>query len=196
MNAARPLQRLIQIAVALVLSACGAGGLDQIAGGGTSGTGFPITSSGVMRIGSVVLNGVRFDDSAATVNDDRARGAGQLADGMFVKLRGLVGDDGVNGTAERVEVRNEVRALIQSINPTANPPSFVVGGLTALVSGETHYANASGFSALAVGTRVEVHGLRDASGQLRASRVEVVAAGVGADELRGVVSNPDPGNDR
>ncbi len=196
MNAARRLHLLIQIGVVLVLSACGVGGLDQIASGGTSGTGFPITSSGVMRVGSVVLNGVRFEDSAATVSDDRARDAGQLADGMFVKLRGLVRDDGVNGTAERVEVRNEVRARIQSINPIANPQSFVVGGLTVLVSADTRYANATGFSALSVGTRVEVHGLRDVSGQLRASRVEVVAAAAGADELRGRVSNPDPGENR
>jgi len=167
-------------------------------GGGTDGTGSvpptPVgtvtTSSGAMTKGSVILNGVRYDDSAAIVTDDRSRAAAALADGMVVQLRGRSDDRG-NGTAERVEVENELRAPITSFNATANPQSFVAAGVTVLVDSQTVYANIANFAALVAlgtGTRVEVHGLRDASRNLRATRVEVVAAGQGLDELRGTVS--------
>ena len=183
---------------AALLAACF--GLVAACGGGTDGTGSPapsaaaITTSGVMTKGSVIVNGVRYDDSAATVTDDRGRTASALANGMVVKLRGRRFDS-ANGVAERVDVENELRAPIASINPASSPQSFVAAGVTVLVDGQTVYANVAGFTALAVGARVEVHGLRDASGNLRASRVELVAAGQGADELRGVVSSVNAGAD-
>lgn len=180
---------LATIAGASVLAGCG---------GGTEGTGgVPppsqgITSTGTMTRGSVILNGVRFDDSTALVTDDRNRGAAQLADGMVVRLRGR-SDDGVSGSADRIDVENEARGAIQSILPNADPQRFVVAGLTVVVDGQTIYANAAGFAALQVGTRVEVHGLRDGNNLLRATRVEVVGATDGADELRGPIANVDTG---
>jgi len=179
---------LSHLRVALVLTglalfvACG-GGID-----GTGGTPPPdqaITSSGVMTKGSVILNGVRFDDSTAVITDDLGRNAAQLASGMVVRLRGR-SNDHVNGVADRIDVENEMRAPIISINGTLL--SFVAAGLTVLVDSQTVLANVADFAGLAVGMRVEVHGLRDASGFLHASRVEVVGAGQGVDELRGTVS--------
>jgi hypothetical protein len=138
--------------------------------------------------GSVIVNGIRFDDTAAVIGDDRARTVAQLANGMVVRVRGR-SDDNVNGVAERVEVENELRATIQSPpSSTSNTQSFVAGGVTVIVDSQTVYANVSGFAGLAQGTRVEVHGLRDASGNLRATRVEAVVPGDGVDELRGAVS--------
>lgn len=186
MNRDNTLRAGLLVASVVALAACG---------GGTDGTGAPppapagiaTTASGVMTKGSVIINGTRFDDSAAIVTDDRGRNAAALANGMVVKLRGRSDDSG-NGTAERVDVENELRAAITSIDAAASPQSFVAGGLTVLVDSQTVYANVANFAALTVGLRVEVHGLRDAAGRLRASRVEAVAAGQGADELRGIVS--------
>jgi hypothetical protein len=173
---------LVVTALALFV-ACG-GGID---GTGSTPPGQAITSSGVMTKGSVILNGVRFDDSTAVITDDLGRNAAQLANGMVVRLRGRSADN-VNGVAERIDVENELRAPIISINAAALPLSFVAAGLTMLVDSETVFANVPNFAALAVGMRVEVHGLRDAFGFLHASRVEVVAAGQGVDEVRGTVS--------
>jgi len=157
-------------------------------GGGTSGTGAPIVSAGAMVKGSVIVNGLRFDDTAAVIGDDRTRTAAQLANGMVVRVRGR-SDDNVNGVAERVEVENEIRATIQLTPSTVNnTQSFVAGGVTVIVDSQTVYANVSGFAGLAQGTRVEVHGLRDGNGNLRATRVEAVGAADGIDELRGAVS--------
>ncbi|MCU0950655.1 MAG: DUF5666 domain-containing protein [Burkholderiaceae bacterium] len=190
-DGARSTQRaaLAAAALALTLAACG-GGTDGTGGSPPLPVAAPITASGVMTKGSVIVNGLRYDDSSATVTDDRGRGAAQLADGMVVRLRGR-SDDNVNGTAERIDVENELRAAITAIDAAASPQRFVAGGLTVIVDSRTVYANVAGFAALAVGTRVEVHGLRDASGALRAARVEAVgAAGAanGVDELRGAVS--------
>jgi len=179
---------LARLRVALVLTglalfvACG-GGID-----GTGGVppGQAITSSGVMTKGSVILNGVRFDDSTAVITDDRGRNATQLASGMVVRLRGLTADH-VNGVAQRIDVENELRAPIVSINAAALPLSFVAAGLTMLVDNATVFANVPDFSGLVVGMQVEVHGLRDASGLLHASRVEAVV-GQSVDEVRGTVS--------
>ena len=184
--------------IAAVLMGCGGGGGDAppppaapppSLGGGTGGTGAqaPVVSSGTMVKGSIILNGIRYDDSATTVTDDRNRTAAQLANGMAIKLRGR-SDDNVNGVAERVEVENELRATIQSLSTLNNAQSFVAGGVTVIVDSQTVYANVSGFAGLVQGQRVEVHGLRDASGNLRATRVEAVGAGDGVDELRGAVS--------
>jgi hypothetical protein len=172
------------------LAACG-GGTDGTGGAPPAPAGIATTASGVMTKGSVIINGIRFDDTTATVTDDRGRNAAALATGMVVKLRGRSDDTG-NGTAERVDVENELRAAITSINNSASPQSFVAAGLTVLVDSQTVYANVANFAALTVGTRVEVHGLRDAAGRLRASRVEAVAVGQGADELRGTVSAVSP----
>ncbi len=124
---------------AALLAACL--GVIAACGGGTDGTGSPvpsaagITTSGVMTKGSVIVNGVRFDDSAATVTDDRGRTASGLANGMVVKLRGRRIDSG-SGIAERIDVENELRAAIASIDPASSPQSFVAAGVTVLVESD------------------------------------------------------------
>ena len=166
-------------------------------GGAATAAGAPILSSGVMTKGSVIINGVRYDDSAATVRiDDRAGTVAELANGMVIRMRGRLNDDGVTGRAELVEVHNEVRGLVQSVNLAASPPVIVVGGLNVAIDDSTVLANLPALSALAAGTSyVEVHGPRDELDVVRASRVEVQnrnAPGL-SDELRGTVSGAAPG---
>lgn len=195
MNRSRIIGRSLLLAAGTSLIAACGGGTDGTGGSPpTPGPTAVITSSGAMTKGSIILNGVRYDDSATTVSDDRGRNAAALANGMVVRLRGR-SDDNVNGTAERVDIENELRAAITSIDAAANPQRFVAAGVIVLVDSQTVYANIAGFAALAVGLRVEVHGLRDASGNLRATRVEPVAAGQGVDELRGTVGALNTGAD-
>jgi hypothetical protein len=173
------------VALAALLSACG---------GGTDGTGRvpgdnAVTSSGVMTRGSVILNDTSFDATGARVTDDRGRGTAALDSGMVIKLRGTRNANG-NGRADEIDVENELRAPVASIDATASPQRFVAAGVTVLVDSTTVYANVAGFSALAAGMRVEVHGLRDADGWLRAARIEAVGVD-GADELRARITALD-----
>lgn len=175
------------IAGAVALAGCG---------GGTEGTGgvpppAPASySTGVMTVGSVIVNGVRYDDTNATVIiDDNTAARTQLRDGMVVKVRGRINDDGVTGTAERIEVENELRGTVTTINTSVNPPTFTVSGVLVQTDDATVFANGVTIDALP-NAKVEVHGLRDAAGVLRATRVEVQTGTGLADEFKGTITAP------
>lgn len=176
---------------ACFLSACGAGGV-QVAGGGTGGTGI---STGVMTKGSVIVNGVRFEESLAQITIDDADGLpDDLQDGMVVKVRGTFNDDGLNGEAERIEAENEVQGAISAIGPETD--AFTVLGVKVFVDGGTVFSNVPGSSiaGLSEGDVVEVHGLRDPANDLRATRVELLSGPrlLEPDELKGTVSGHNP----
>ena len=102
-------------AVAL-LHGCGGGG-GGAQSGGTGGTGVTVISTGVMTKGSVILNGVRYEDTTANiVVDDTPKTAANLQDGMVVQVRGTIDDSGSNGTAQQVEAQIEVRGIVTSAN--------------------------------------------------------------------------------
>jgi hypothetical protein len=167
------------VAVLLGLAAC--------SGGGGSGSGTPIVMQGVMTKGSVILNGVRFEDTSASISADGTdKSAAYLGDGMKVKLKGRVNDDGVTGTADIVEAENEVRGAVAS----KGPDSFVVLGQTVYVDGGTYFVGVASFAALSIGDKVEVHGQRDLTLAIRATRVEKLS-GLVQDEIRGHVADKD-----
>ena len=175
---------------AFILTACGGGG---DGGGGVGGTGLTSTvSTGVMAKGSTIVNGVRFEDTAASISiDDTPKSAAQLQNGMVVKLLGTVNADGINGTAQRIKALIEVRGFPTTVSPSANPQSLVVNGQTVVVDDQTVYSNLANFNDITTNTLIEVHGLRDAAGRIRATRVEANIAQMASaslDEIRGVVS--------
>jgi len=174
-------------AAAIALSACGGGG-----GGGASGApGAPVVSTGTMTKGSVIVNGVRFEDTSANIHPDDTGKVflpSDLKDGMTVKVRGEINNDRVTGRALEIEVENEVRGTVTAVGAD----SFTVLGQTVFVDGATVFANVAGIGGLVAGTSaVEVHGLRDAAGNIRATRVELLGAGAVVDEVRGVVAGKD-----
>jgi hypothetical protein len=64
-------------------------------------------------------------------------------------------------------------------------------GQTVFVDDQTVYSNLAGFGSITTSTLIEVHGLRDTTGRVRATRIEANAAQMGdstVDEIRGVVS--------
>ena len=194
MNGQTKFRAFALLLTASLLAACGGGG----GTGGTGGTGVVVVSSGVMTKGSVILNGVRFEDTAANIFiDDKPKTAAALQNGMVVKVLGTVNDDGINGTAQRVKALIEVRGQPTSVDPNANPQSLVVLGQTVFVDDQTVYSNLAGFGAITTSTLIEVHGLRDATNRIRATRIEANQTQMGddtVDEIRGVVSGGAPGS--
>lgn len=178
-----------------LLFGCGGGG-----GGGTGGTGVVVVSSGVMTKGSVILNGVRYDDTAANVViDDKPKFPIDLRDGMVVQVRGRIAERG--GTAQQVEAQIEVRgtAEVTALGVASRPQTFVVLGQTVIVDDFTVMSGTVARNPLIIpfdinlnAVLVEVHGLRDSGGRIRATRVEantVQMADNAVDEIRGVVKN-------
>lgn len=170
-------------AAVFALSACGGGGGSTVQGSS------PAISAGTMAKGSVIVNGIRFEDTAANIHPDDTNKVflpADLKDGMNVKVKGRINDDRLTGRADEIEVENEVRGSITALGAD----SFTVLGQTVFVDGGTVFANVANFAALIVGNAVEVHGQRDAAGSIRATRVELLTGpGAVVDELRGVVAN-------
>jgi cytochrome c-type biogenesis protein CcmE len=193
------LRRTVLIASSLSLAA-----LIAACGGGTGGTGVTsnnptnAVSIGVMAKGSVIVNGVHFEDNAAKIAiDDTPKTPADLQSGMVVRVRGQINDDRTTGTAQIVNVSTEVRGTVLTHDATVVPPRFTVVGQTVFVDDLTVLANfgtpaptpANAVAALDDGTSVvEVHGLRDATGVIHASRVELLNANPLGDELRGTVA--------
>jgi hypothetical protein len=173
-------------AAGFALSACGGGGGGTSSAGGTAGTGTPVVASGTIeKLGSITVGGIKFEDTLANITaDDTTKTAAFLQPGMAVKVKGTRNDDGVTGTATEIEVENEARGTITA----KGADNFTVLGQTVFVDGGTVFANVANFAALAVNDAVEVHGSRDTTSAIRATRVEKLNANPLGDEFKGVVA--------
>ncbi|HET7793278.1 MAG TPA: DUF5666 domain-containing protein [Rhizobacter sp.] len=162
----RALAGVAACAVALLV-ACGGGGSDSSA---PSDAAYQGTIGG---FGSVIVNGVRFDDRSATITiDDNAASVGALKLGMRTEIMGSVSDDGASGVAHSVNIDTSVRGPVASID--AANGRFQIRGIAVQVDDKTVYEGASGLAALKVGDWVEVHGSVDfANRVVQATRVEV-----------------------
>ncbi len=181
-----------------IVVGCGGGGGDAgTTGGGITPTGTTVvayTQGTITGFGSVIVNGVRFDDTAATVTDDDGtkKALSELRLGMRVEVdSGTV--DKLSATAKAVAMRfgGLVTGPVSAVNTTAN--TITVLGQVVDVTATTVFDDslAAGLSAVAVGAVIEVHGLRDAAtGHIVATRVEPESA-VTAYKLRGSVASLD-----
>ena len=179
------------LAGAAVLSACGGG--DSVAGVGTGGTG--AFSVGAIRgLGSIVVNGVRYDDSVATITDDSgvSGSSEQLQLGVTVEVQG---DNIVTpavglptSTARSVTFRSEIKGPISAIDSVAG--TLTVLGQSVQVGPSTVFDLnlPSGLSSLSVGGLVEVYGFVDANGVYQATRLEGEAS-PSVYKIRGPISD-------
>lgn len=176
------------VLAATLMAACGGGG----GGGSTDGTATAFAAGPISGFGSVIVNGVRFDDSSASIlDDDGARGSrDDLKLGTMVEIEsGRIDDSTGRATAQRIHFGSEIVGPVTSVGAS----SFEVMGQTVEVRPETVFDDslAGGMSALTVGLVVEVHALFDAtSGHYIATRIEDKANAL-TFKLRGVVSDLD-----
>lgn len=182
------------LGIALALVGCG-GGVDS---GGTGVTPASYANGPITGFGSVIVNGVRFDDTTATVTDDDglARSRDDLRLGMTTEVRGsaiTVDSAGANvSTARSIAFASDLLGRVDSVDAANN--RLVVLGQTVIVAATTVFDDstvAGGLVALAPGDVVEVYALLDvATSQYQATRIERKGA-VTQFRLRGVVSQLD-----
>ena len=183
---------------ALVVSACGGGGsTGSVATGAPTATASSFAAGPITGFGSVIVNGVRFDDSQATVTDDDGvtHRNDELRLGMMAEIEsaGITSDStGSHSLAKLIRFGSEIIGPVSAI--AANGSSLVVLGETVQVNAATLFADSlvGGLAALTPGTSVvEVHGLLDvATGTYIATRIEA-KPNAPFFKLRGVVSNID-----
>ena len=167
---------------AAVLAACGGGGGTDT---GTSGGNItPIQPTSLNQVvlgtvtgfGSVIVEGVKYDDSAASVKveDDAASPRDSTLSAVKLGMRvELQTDD--SGKARGLKISPELFGKITS----RNADGFVVAGQTVKVStvatettAVTVFEGVANLAGLADGDFVEVHGARDSAGNIAATRVE------------------------
>ena len=159
---------------ALLIAGCGGGGGgDPTAIVPAGATGSSATGA-ITGFGSIIVGGVRFDDSAARVQDDDgiSLDRGDLKLGMIVRIKGgKKTDDGssIRARADSIEVHSELQGPVDSVTPT----SIVVLGQTVKISTTTFFEDGLSLATLAVGAVVEVHGFVDpVNNNLTATRIE------------------------
>jgi hypothetical protein len=167
------------IGSAAILIACGGGsGGTVVAGGsgssgGSGGTG-AVAGGSITGFGSIILNGVRFDDGTAgiTLDDDKNSTDADLRLGMTVDIEGDVAADGTTGNAISIAGRSFVQGPISTINTATN--QITVLGVTVTLTPRTVYdgAGVTGLNTLAVNDDVEIYGLPNGAQALKATRIE------------------------
>jgi hypothetical protein len=174
-----------------LLAACGGGGSNDAG----SATASALTVGPIGGLGSIIVGGVRFDDSAARVEDDDdgiSHSRGELRLGMMVEVESSAINDAA-GTAVAALIRfgSEIKGPVASID--AATQTLRVLDQTVEVRPETVFAPAlaGGFAALAVGQILEIHALFD-SGTRRylATRIEL-EDNANEYRLRGLISELD-----
>lgn len=174
---------------AALLQACGGGVEGQGTGSVSSYSEGPISG-----FGSIIVNGVHFDESQAAITDDEGKvlAAADLKLGMTVRIDGGVIDQ-TAGTA----VANAVQVGSDLIGPvSANDGvghTLTVLGQSVRVTASTVFDEhlAGGQSAVVPGDELEVFAILDpVSGVYAAQRIEL-KSDPSAYKLRGVVANLD-----
>lgn len=199
-------RRVGGLAVTLVLAVgCGGGG-SHSAGAGSGDTAAEptpapagaVVMAPISGFGSVIVNGIRFDDSRASIgsDDDTTFRREDLRIGMMVDVRGSIAADGLSGSAQSIRTFNEVKGPVDSVDVGAS--RVVVLGQVVQVDRRTLFADVSGLAGLVPGDVVEVHGLRNPTAQsIVATRIEKKnppTSGTADLRLRGRVASLDAGS--
>jgi cytoskeletal protein CcmA (bactofilin family) len=168
--------RIVALAAVLVLGACGGGSMS----GGNAGNSVGVTTSGVITaFGSVFVNGVRYDISAARLQKNgKSVAQSALAVGEVALVHGRQDRASGQGSAESVEVEDQVVGPVAAINVAAN--TLTVLGQQVLVTANTSFAASivpGDLSGLLADDLIEVSGLADASGAITATRIGRAEAG-------------------
>lgn len=193
-QAGRAWKWAVASSAAVLMMACGGGGGDSTTTTTPASTTTPTAFSGpITGFGSIFVNGVRIDNSAArtTLDDDNPNaGADDLRLGMVVEVQGERDNNGTTGRATAIASRSFVQGPVASVNAAGG--SFVVLGINVTVSPSTVFDGQNSFRSLtdlAANDIVEVHGLPDANGtNVKATRVERKSPGTEI-RLTGIARN-------
>lgn len=157
-----------------LLAACGGGSSDEPEAPTATASSF--TDGVIAGFGSVIVGGVRFDDSKAalTTEEGTALAAGALRLGMTVDIDGgHVDRAAASALALRIRLNSELLGPVGAVDTAAG--TVVVLGQTVLVTTSTVFDDtlAGGLAALTAGRIVEVYGIPDpANARIVATRIE------------------------
>lgn len=174
-----------------MLASCG-GGVDS------GGTGAPAAyaSGPITGFGSVIVNGVRFDDSAASILDDDGGTltSAQLKLGMMVRIdaSAVTSTSGQPAaTAFVIRIGSAIVGTVDAIDLTTN--TLTVLGQSVYVTPATVFDTGlpGGLNGVTAGTTIEVFGQYDAAAHRYVATRIAPIANPAAYKLRGIVTAVD-----
>lgn len=163
--------------IALLLLAAmlpGCGGVDS---GGTGQTveNTPTASTGrIAGFGSVIVNGIRWDDDQATIVDDDGvtHPRTDLQLGMVVEIDGRLRGSSGQGTASRIQFGPEIAGPVESVD-VAGSRITVLGQAVGIDVDTLFGGYAAGLADVQAGQLVQVHAFYDGvAGLYTATRIE------------------------
>lgn len=177
---------LAAVASAALITACGGGG-------GDSADGSSYAVGRISGFGSIIVNGVHYDDSRSRVVDDdgQSRGRDDLKLGMVVELRAT--DFSSSGTPSATAQSIEISSLLRGPVDSVAADTLGVLGQTVKLTATTVVDDslAGGLAGIQVGNVLKVYGTLDrTTGVYTATRIES-AAGTSSYRIRGVVGAVD-----
>lgn len=178
--------------MSLFLVACGGG----VESGGTGGNASASYVSGpITGFGSVIVGGVRFDDTTATVADadGAVRSRDDLKLGMTINVRGTpIAGDG-SSAATSIVVGSAIVGPVSAIDIGAATLTVLGQPVDVLTTTVFDESLGGALAALTVGDVVEIYALLDTATQrYRATRIERKTLAL-VYQLRGVVANLNTG---
>lgn len=184
-------QTLFALIGTTLLPACGGGGSD-IAGVSTGGTG-SFTNGVIVGLGSVIVNGIRYDDTVANITiDGRTSNAAALQLGMVVRIQGSAVTPATTpgglatAKATRIAYGSEWKGQASQVN--VGDSTFTLLGQTVRVLGTTIFSEGV-FDGSLEGRYVEVYGFINTNdGSLQASRIEIKSSAPERLRLSGIVT--------
>ncbi|MBC7992530.1 MAG: hypothetical protein H7Z15_04715 [Rhizobacter sp.] len=175
------------LAAAALATACG--GVDS---GGTGQTAQTTSTGRISGFGSVIVNGVRYDDSQANIVDDDGalRSRSDLKLGMVVEVTGERRGNSGTGVAYRIQYGNEIAGPVESVDVLTS--QLVVLGQRVRVDVDTIFdGHANGLAGVLAGDLIEVFAFYDITSEVyTATRIERRAT-LAAYKLRGRISALD-----
>ena len=179
-----------------LIAACGGGAGGDLAGVGSGGTG-TYSSGAISGYGSIVVNGVHYEEARATVkgDDDVNKRPQDLQLGMVVEVdAGDIRTDVSgrrNAEARAIAVRSEIKGRITAISGDATSGMLTVIDQTVMTDAATVYGTGlPGFTAMASGQIVEIYGFLREDGRYLATRIEPESSATSVFKLRGRLGNP------
>lgn len=157
--------RSLVISLLLGLATAGCGGVSH--GGGIGGTGLVVGV--VAGFGSVIVDGIEFDTSQATITvNGEAATQSELGLGMVVTIEGQIDEANLSGIADSVAFDSLIEGPVDGVFPNSGAADVL--GDTVLIDDAT-VLDGVAFDPTSVGIVVVVSGFEDADGIIRATRI-------------------------
>lgn len=176
----------------VLLSACGGGG-PSVSADSSQATSLSMAGT-ISGLGSVIVNGVRYETIGAAVvdADDSAVVTSPLGLGMTVDIDPLPDN---HAAAATIRVQSGIKGPASEVNSATL--SLTVAGLPVRADANTFIVNAAGltgsFNSLADGQDMEVYGVPQSDGTFKATRIEIESRPQNV-RLLGIVSNLNTSN--